>query len=90
MNEFDRKNSRLHPHLKNKKLDVRILERETSYAWAACGARSYRNTADALRIAGFRECENGNDILTFTGDRPVISAPVDGQVIERPAILEIF
>ena len=47
MTEFEQKEKRLHELLVKKELDALLLQRESSFAWATCGASSSVNNASS-------------------------------------------
>jgi Xaa-Pro aminopeptidase len=64
MSEFDRKQELIKAFLDEQMLDVLLLQRVSSFAWATCGAASYVNTATSRGEATLLITRSGHYLVT--------------------------
>jgi hypothetical protein len=92
--ELDVKLQRLNELLARHSVDVLLLQRVSSFAWATCGAASYiyawnpsitgTKSEDTILVG-----PGSNEVLTSIPDWPMLIVEAKGQNIPRPAILEV-
>lgn len=70
MNEFSIKQDKVKTLLAKHNLEVIVLERVSSFAWATCGASSYINTADAKGVAALVITDDGSNLVTNNIEAP--------------------
>jgi Xaa-Pro aminopeptidase len=64
MDEFKKKQERIHEFLVEYKLDALLLHRVSSFAWATCGASSYVNLATSAGEAMLLITQSENHLIT--------------------------
>ncbi|MCL5950159.1 MAG: M24 family metallopeptidase [Chloroflexi bacterium] len=70
MNEFDEKQARVSSLLAEHNLDVLLLQRVSSFAWATCGAASYVNAASTDGASSLLIGPNGHYLITNNIEAP--------------------
>ena len=89
--ELSAKLERIHELLIPFKLDALLLHRFDNFSWLTCGASSYVNTADSFGNASLLINPTSRYVVltSISGWPTSWKVSLDGQEIERPAILEI-
>ena len=73
MNELEHKLNRVRKLLTERQLDVLVLNRVSSFAWATCGAASYINTAASDGVGTLLITQDSRYLKMCIRDRPSAS-----------------